>query len=170
MNGRRLLRTVAVCALALVLVGMGGVVSAAAGPGSDVRRAIAAGTRTTTVTGVVWNYDNSPVAGARVRLRNLRSGRIEAVAVGDEAGRVVFAGLEGGAYAIEYVNDNGKVLALGNGFRVEAGETAATFVRLAAKSPWFAGFFSNAAAAAIAAASSAGVTALGSPSPAASPF
>lgn len=169
MNDQRLLRNVAACALALLLCGVGGVVSAS-GAGSDVPRAAAAGARTTTVTGVVWNYDNSPVSGARVRLRNLRSGRIEAVAVADGGGRFVFAGLEGGAYAIEYVNDKGKLLALGNGFRVEAGETAATFVRLAAKSPWFAGFFSNAGAAAIAAASSVGVTALGSPSPAASPF
>src|SRR4051812_18440641 len=35
----------------------------------------------TAVRGVVWNGDNSPIPGARVRLRNLQTGRVEANAV-----------------------------------------------------------------------------------------
>ena len=53
-----------------------------------------------------------------------------------------------------------KLLAVGQVFTIAPGETVATFVRLGTKLPWFAGFFSNAAAAAITAAASEGVTAL----------
>ena len=41
-----------------------------------------------------------------------------------------------------------------------AGETVATFVRLAARSPWFSGFFGNAASGLAAVAASTGVTAV----------
>ena len=54
------------------------------------------------------------------------------------------------------------MLAVGDLFGVTAGSQATTIVRLSAKTPWFAGFFGNAAAAAIAAASTLGVTAIGS--------
>jgi hypothetical protein len=43
---------------------------------------------------------------------------------------------------------------------VAAGETVATFVRLAARSPWFSGFFGNAASGLAAIAASTGVTAV----------
>ena len=55
-----------------------------------------------------------------------------------------------------------KVLAIGDLFGVSAGGQATTLVRLSSKTPWFAGFFGNAAAAAISAASTLGVTAVGS--------
>ena len=45
---------------------------------------------------------------------------------------------------------------------VEDGLAVRTSVRLRARPPWFSGFFGNAAAAAIAAASSVGITAVGS--------
>ena len=61
---------------------------------------------------------------------------------------------------VELVDDSGKVLAVGRAFMVAAGETVATFVRLGARVPWFAGFFENAAAAATSSAASLGVTAL----------
>jgi hypothetical protein len=54
------------------------------------------------------------------------------------------------------------VLAIGDLFSVTAGDQATTLVRLSSKTPWVAGFFGNAAAAAIAAASTLGVTAVGS--------
>jgi carboxypeptidase family protein len=123
----------------------------------------------TSVRGVAWNSDNSPVPAAKVRLRNLQTGRVEGSAVTSEIGQFTFSGLESGAYVIELVSDGGRVMAVGQGFRVESGETVATFVRLPARQSWFGGAFSNAAAAVIAAASSAGVTAIGSPGPPVSP-
>lgn len=123
----------------------------------------ALGARTASkVLGVVWNADSTPVPNARVRLRNMTTGRMDATAVANQTGQFTFESLEPGSYVIELVDETGKVRALGQSFRIEAGETIATFVRLAASRPWFAGFFSNAAAAAISAASSAGVTAVGS--------
>ena len=109
---------------------------------------------------VVWNSDNSPVPNAKVRLRNTQSGRIESNSTTSEDGRFAFSA-EGGSYVVELVGDNGKVIAVGQSFHAEAGETVATFVRLSPRRPWFADIFSNASTAVIAAASSLGVTALG---------
>ena len=114
------------------------------------------------VRGVAWTSDNSPIPNARVRLRNTHSGRVEAKTVTGEDGQFTFDRVEGGSYVVELVNESDRVLAVGQGFRVEAAETVATFVRLPPQRPRFAGFFTNAAVAAISAAASAGVTAMGS--------
>jgi hypothetical protein len=122
--------------------------------------AATAALRPTTIVGVAWNADDSPIPDARVRLRNLASGRLEAAAVGNAAGHFTFSGVAGGSYVIELVNDRGRVLAVSHAFVVAQGETVATFVRLGTRVPWFAGFFRNAAAAAVSSAASLGVTAL----------
>jgi hypothetical protein len=127
------------------------------------------GASSTSVRGVAWNHDNSPLPAAKVRLRNLQTGRVDGSAVTSEIGQFTFAGLVSGAYVIELVSESGSVVAVGQGFRIETGETVATFVRLPARQSWFAGAFSNAATAVIAAASSAGVTAIGSAGPPVSP-
>ncbi len=116
---------------------------------------------TAVVRGVAWNSDNSPIPKARIRLRNTHSGRVEANTVTDEDGQFAFNLVEGGSYVVELVGDSDRVMAVGQSFRVEAGETVATFVRLPPRRPRFAGFFTNAAVAAIAAAASVGVTAMG---------
>jgi hypothetical protein len=63
---------------------------------------------------------------------------------------------------VELLSTDDKVLAVGDLFGVPAGGQATTYVRLSSKAPWFAGFFGNAAAAAIGAAATLGVTAVGS--------
>lgn len=113
-----------------------------------------------TVLGVAWNADNSVIPGARVRLRDVRTGRVAGVAVANSAGRFTFTNIEGGTYLIELVSETGRILSVGHTFSVAPGETVATFVRLAAKTPWFNGFFANAASAVASTAASAGVTAL----------
>ena len=70
---------------------------------------------------------------------------------------------------MELVDDNGKVVAVGQTFRVESGDTIATFVRLPAPQSWYSGVFGNTAAAVLAAAASAGLTAIGTQAPPASP-
>ena len=114
----------------------------------------------TSVQGAAWAADNSPVARARLQLRNVVSGRIEAATIADDKGRFGFSGIEGGSYVVELVNDAGKILVVGNPFVIAPGETVSTFVRLGAKVPWFTGFFGNAAAAAATSAASQGITAL----------
>lgn len=114
-----------------------------------------------TVRGVAWNSDNTPIPSAKVRLRNTHSGRVEANAATGEDGRFAFTAVEGGPYVVELVGDNGKVLAVGQSFRVETGETVATFVRLAPRRSWLTDVLSNASTGVIAAAASAGVAARG---------
>jgi hypothetical protein len=116
---------------------------------------------TATVRGVAWDSDNSPIPKAKVRLRNTHSGRVEANTVTGEEGQFAFNSISGGSYVVELLSDLDRVLAVGQSFRVEAGETVATFVRLPPRRPRLAGLFSNAAVAAIAAAASVGVTAMG---------
>jgi len=145
----------------------GGLLARTTGPGAPGSASSAA--RSTSVRGVVWNADNTPLPNAKVRLRNLQTGRVDAAAAANENGQFTFDSLDAGSYVIELVDDNDKVIAVGHSFRVERGETVATFVRLGARQPRLSGLFSNTAAAVIAAASSAGVTAIGSQAPPASP-
>ena len=121
------------------------------------------------VRGMVWYGDNSPVPNGKVRLRNLHTGRVEGATATTERGQFTFERILSGSYLTEVVDESGKVIAVGQSFRLETGETVATFVRLPARQSWLTGAFSNTAAAVIAAASSAGVTAIGSTAPPVSP-
>ena len=151
-------------AVALVLVCTVAIPPRANGlpPGPSPARvgATPAKTGETSVMGVAWRVDNSPIAGARVQLRNLVNGRVEATAVANETGQFTFARIEGGTYVVELLGENGKVAAVGHAFVIAPGETVATFVRLATKVPWFSGFFGNAASIVAASAASQGITAM----------
>jgi Carboxypeptidase regulatory-like domain len=150
-------RTIAAGAVLLALF------AAPAAPASEAKRARAAAPAVgTTILGTAWKADNTPIPQARVRLRNVTTGRPAATSVANGRGQFTFASVEPGSYLVELVNDEGKVLALGQVFNIGPGETVATFVRLSARARWFSGFFTNAATSAVTAASSLGVTALGS--------
>jgi Carboxypeptidase regulatory-like domain len=120
----------------------------------------AVGSRATSIVGVAWNADNSPIPAARVRLRNVVTGTVAATAVANEIGQFTFTAVEPGSYLIELVSERDKILTVGQTFTLAPGETVATFVRLGSKAPWFTGFFGNAAAAVATAAAAAGVTAI----------
>jgi SdrD B-like protein len=112
------------------------------------------------VLGAAWNVDNSPLSGARLRLRNAASAHIDATTIADHSGQFTFTNLEGGTYVIELVDESGRVLTVGHPFIIAPGETVATFVRLSARVPWYSGFFKDAAAAAVSTAAGQGITAL----------
>ena len=112
------------------------------------------------ITGGVWDAGDRGVGGVGVRLRNVTTGDIQASMRTDNAGQFLFQGVDAGSYVVEVVNGNGTIAAVGQSFAVGAGESVATFVRLGPKVPLMAGFFSNAAAAAVATAASLGVTAI----------
>jgi hypothetical protein len=114
------------------------------------------------VLGTAWKGDTLPYPQARIRLRNVETGRGAARTISDADGRFRFDRVEPGAYVVELLSNEDRVLAVGDLFGVSAGGQATTYVRLSSKAPWVAGFFGNAAAAAIAAASAVGVTAVGS--------
>jgi len=114
----------------------------------------------TSVLGAAWKVDNTPIPGARLQLRNVVSGKVEANTVADQAGQFTFSHLEGGTYVVELLGENGKIVTVGHAFVIAPGETVATFVRLGTKVPWFSGFFSNAASAVASTAASQGITAI----------
>jgi hypothetical protein len=149
-------------ALAAALTGTG----VAAAP---VRQApaIQTGGDTGTVVGIAWRTESSRLPNAHLRLRNVVDGRSIATAESDTEGVFRFYQVPTGQYAVELVSGSGRVLALSELFTVAAGETVSTSVRLGSKSVWV--LFNNAAAAVIAAASSLGVTAVGSNGRPASP-
>lgn len=157
----RAYRAVGLPAVCLLL---GALVAAAVPPadpsGRPLATAATAARRSTSILGAAWNADNSPIPNARLRLRNVQTGRVEATTTADEEGRFTFAAVEGGSYVVELLSETGKVLALGHPFTIAPGETVATFVRLGTKVPWYAAFFSSAAEAAASAAALTGVTAI----------
>ena len=117
---------------------------------------------TGTVIGTAYRADSTPYSDGTIVLRNLQDGRQLAAVVTDARGEFRFASVPRGIYVVELRNKQDQVLSVGEPFSVEDGLAVRTSVRLRARPPWFSGFFGNAAAAAIAAASSVGITAVGS--------
>jgi hypothetical protein len=144
-------------AAALLVVGS----RVTAHPPQNLQPAVAAST-VGVVLGTAWKGDTLPYPQARIRLRNVETGRSAARTISDADGRFRFDRVEPGAYVVELLSNEDRVLAVGDLFGVSAGGQATTYVRLSSRAPWAAGFFGNAAAAAIAAASAIGVTAVGS--------
>jgi hypothetical protein len=114
-----------------------------------------------TVTGTVWHRDDTPVPDADLQLRDVSTGKVIRTTHGDTSGRFTFQNVTPGSYIVELVDGTENVLALGQMFTIGPVETVATFIRLGTATPWYNGFFSNAAAAALASAAALGVTALG---------
>lgn len=161
--------TVALCACVLGAVPvLAGQMPAAAGPGpASMARPAAVGVPTGAATstlgsvvGGVWDAQDRPVPGIRLRLRNVVTGSRPTAGAADEAGRFSFTDVANGLYIVEVLGENGKLLTVSHTFNVGSGETVATFVRLGAKGPGAHGFFRNAASAALLAAAAAGVTAV----------
>ena len=114
------------------------------------------------VIGVVRDGTERAVPAARLRLRDLTSGRIVMVARSDQEGGFRFTGVPAGSYIVELVDENGTVRALSGTCAMSAGQALSTFIRLGAQPPWYSGFFTNAAMAAVSSAAGLGVTAVGS--------
>jgi hypothetical protein len=128
------------------------------GPGATATVRVTTGT----IVGTAWKGETTPYPGARIRLRNLHTGRAMARTDADADGRFRFLQVDPAPYVVELMSEQDKVLAVGDLFSVSAGSEATTLVRLTSKTPWLGGFFGNAAAAAVSAASTLGVTAAGS--------
>ena len=117
--------------------------------------------RAGTIAGTALNGNDSPVAAARLRLRNLTSGRILMTTRADQQGRFQFAGVLADAYVVELVDDAGPVLGLTRTVTVAPAETVTAIVRLAGRLPWYSGFFTNTATAAVSSAAGLGISAVG---------
>lgn len=113
------------------------------------------------VSAFVWDAANAPVPDITVALRNLATARVEGVRRSDADGHVSFRGMEPGTYVLEVVDVRGAVVATGQTFSIDAGESVATFVRLGAKTRRVADLFTNVGAIAVATAAGLGATAVG---------
>ena len=153
----RATRYAMVVAAALLMVTVSGAAQTPVAPHTNVAAATVG-----TVNGHASKGDSQPYPQARIRLRSIETGRGVARAIADADGRFRFNQVQPGAYVVELLSTDDRVLAIGDLFGVTAGGESTTFVRLSSKAPWVAGFFGNAAAAAISAASTLGVTAVGS--------
>lgn len=91
---------------------------------------------TTTVTGqtqiigVVIDIRQIPVAHAKVRLRNLNTGRVEQDAETNDKGEYAFQILEPGTFVVEMVLTDGRIIALSNAGALARYETLQTVVQL----------------------------------------
>jgi len=84
----------------------------------------------TQIIGMVIDILHAPVANAKVRLRNLNTGRIEQLAETNELGEYVFAVVEPGTYVVEMVMIDGTIIALSNAGSLLRYETLQTLVQL----------------------------------------
>lgn len=84
----------------------------------------------TRVIGSVIDIRQVPVAGARVRLRNLANGAVEEEVDSDANGEYQFTVEDSGSYVVEMVIADGNVLALSNAGSLGRYETLRTVVQL----------------------------------------
>ena len=87
--------------------------------------AIAQTATTGTVVGYVWTANNAPIADAAVQLRDVSGGSIAATTRTTANGEYRFDRVAPGRYVVE------SIIAVGEPFVLAAGETVATFVRVA---------------------------------------
>jgi hypothetical protein len=119
------------------------------------------GTAAVRVVGVAWKSDDTPVEYPVLRIRNLQSGRVVARTRGTALGEFRFDRLEGGLYLIELLDDNDRVLAVGQPLAILPGEAVGTFLRLRADGSFDVGLFDGSAPTVVETAANAEVPAIG---------
>jgi hypothetical protein len=86
---------------------------------------------------------NTPIAYARVVLRNLRTGQIHARTVANERGEFSFVDLEANAYVVELLGPDGSVVAASPLVSMARGDVRQTELRVAASAATVAASFGN---------------------------
>ena len=84
----------------------------------------------TQIIGTVIDIRQAPVANVKVRLRNLRTGKIEMETQSDDQGNYAFELVEPGSYVVEMVMVDGTIIALSNAGALARYETLQTVVQL----------------------------------------
>jgi hypothetical protein len=86
---------------------------------------------------------NTPIAYARVVLRNLRTGQVQARTVANERGEFSFVDLEANAYVVELLGPDGSVVAASPLVTMARGDVRQTELRVAASAATVAASFGN---------------------------
>jgi len=103
-----------------------------------------------TIRGTALTATNKPLAQARVRLRNARTGRINNAAITDHAGLFEFHSVEPGSYVVELVTSRDDVLAASDFLHPNGGEIVSCIVKLPYELPSAGGVLGHLNAAALA--------------------
>lgn len=114
------------------------------------------------VIGTAIDPGGMPLPHATIVLRRLDDGREGGRVESGPVGTFAVSSAAGGLFVIELRTARGRLLAVTDPFAVADGEARAVEVRTRGGVPWSASFFKNSATAAIEAASTHGITALGS--------
>jgi hypothetical protein len=112
---------------------------------------------------------NSPLPFARLLLRSLTTGLVEARAVADGSGEFVFLDVAPSGYLVELVGADGSVLAVSDAFAIDIGDVRLTSVRTSGVDALFGNVLSSTVGEAIAAGSRDDVTQVVAPARCVSP-
>jgi len=110
------------------------------------------------INGVAMDSDRHPLKQVRVDLRNLEINEVEQTSTSNERGEFSFAVRPDVPYVVELTDQTGRVVAVSDIVRTNAGEVAASTISMPSRLPALAGLFGETASAVISAATGAGLT------------
>lgn len=110
------------------------------------------------INGVAVDSDQTPLPNASLRLRNLDVNAIEQFATANTLGEFSFVARPDVPYLVEIADQAGRVIAVGDVVRANAGEVAGALVALPSHLPAMAGVFTDTASSVTAAATDTGLT------------
>jgi hypothetical protein len=158
------MRSLELTALMIVLFG----VLLSAQVASPVASAAHAGLKSV-IHGAVVDVNSIPLPGVSVRLRNLKTNKVEQRTTASQSGEYSFAAQPEIPYVVEIYDLAGHVIAVGDVITVHAGEVAAVLVAIPSRLPVVAGIFGETVGSVVSAASGMGLTVLGSTASSAPP-
>ena len=109
----------------------------------------------TTIQGNALSSTNGGLADSRVRLRDVRFGRIVDATITDKSGLFIFRGVDPGSYVVELMGNDEMILAASQILNVDAGATVSAIVKLPFRIPPFGGLLGHTVASAVAVSSAA---------------
>jgi hypothetical protein len=122
--------------------------------------ALSSGSGASQISGAAFHADDTPIARAKVQLRNVVSGVLSGATVANDTGQFAFLGMPPGIYIVELTSRGGHVLAVSDAVAVARAESATTFVRENGRPGPFKDLFGNAAIAISSVAATTGITAI----------
>jgi hypothetical protein len=110
------------------------------------------------IRGTVLDVNSKPVPNVTVRLRNVKTKKVEQQGTANHAGEFSFVAPTQVSYVVEIVDHAGHVIAVGDVVMAQAGALTRVVVSIPAHLPSVAGVLGEAAGAVVSAVSSIGVT------------
>jgi len=117
------------------------------------------------ITGRVVDVNANPVPNVPVRLRNLQVNAVEQSLNADKKGEFTFVAQPDIPYLVEVLDQNDRIISVGEVLIPHTGEVAATLLKIPARIPTVAGIFGETAGSIISTAAGMGITAIQSTVP-----